>query len=134
MVVDSSALIAIVLREKERYIFEDLILHTPTSVMSVVSVVETMIVLLHQRRDPEAAKLDTTISELEIDVRGVDLKQGVLARKAYEQYGRGRSPAGLNFGDCFAYALAKARDDTLLFKGEDFAKTDIAPAWRPPNE
>jgi ribonuclease VapC len=131
MVVDTSALAAIILREKERYIFEDLMLRTPTVVMSIVSVVETMIVLMNQRREPEAARLDETLQEFRIDVRGVDGTQGVLARRAFEQYGRGRSPAALNFGDCFVYALAKAREDTLLFKGEDFAKTDIVPAWRP---
>jgi ribonuclease VapC len=131
MVVDTSAIVAMILREKERFIFDDLILRTPTVVMSVVSVVETMIVLMSQRRAPEAARLDETLAELRIDVRGVDVKQGLDARRAFEQYGRGRSPAALNFGDCFAYALAKARDDTLLFKGDDFSKTDIVPAWRP---
>jgi ribonuclease VapC len=131
MVVDTSAIVAMILRERERFVFDDLILRTPTVVMSVVSVVETMIVLVNQRREPEAAKLDETLSELRIDVRGVDGRQGLLARKAFEQYGRGRSPAALNFGDCFAYALAKARDDILLFKGDDFSKTDIVPAWRP---
>mgnify|MGYP001493859755 CR=1 FL=1 len=131
MVVDSSALAAIILREKERFTFEDLVLRTPTVVMSVVSVVETMIVLMNKRREPEAARLDDTVAELRIDVRGVDAKQGILARQAFEQYGRGRSPAALNFGDCFVYALAKAREDTLLFKGDDFLRTDIVPAWRP---
>ncbi len=131
MVVDTSALVAMILREKERFIFDDLILRTPTVVMSVVSVVETMIALMSQRREPEAARLDQTLTELRIDVRGVDGKQGMLARKAFEQYGRARSPAALNFGDCFVYALAKTRDDTLLFKGDDFFKTDIVPAWRP---
>jgi ribonuclease VapC len=131
MVVDTSALVAMILREKERYIFDDLILRTPTVVMSVVSVVETMIVLMNQRREPDAARLDDTLADLRIDVRGVDGTQGMLARKAFEQYGRGRAPAALNFGDCFAYALAKARDDALLFKGDDFSKTDIVAAWRP---
>jgi ribonuclease VapC len=131
MVVDTSALAAIILREKERFVFDDLILRTPTAVMSVVSVVETMIVLMNKRRELEAARLDETLAELRIDVRGVDGKQGMLARRAFEQYGRGRAPAALNFGDCFVYALAKARDDTLLFKGDDFLQTDIVPAWRP---
>ena len=131
MVVDSSALAAIILREEERFTFEDLVLRTPTVVMSVVSVVETMIVLMNKRREPEAVRLDDTVAELRIDVRGVDAKQGILARQAFEQYGRGRSPAALNFGDCFVYALAKAREDTLLFKGDDFLRTDIVPAWRP---
>ncbi len=89
MVVDTSALVAMILREKERFIFDDLILRTPTVVMSVVSVVETMIALMSQRREPEAARLDQTLTELRIDVRGVDGEQGMLARKAFEQFGRG---------------------------------------------
>jgi ribonuclease VapC len=131
MVVDTSALIAMILGEDERAVFDDLVLRSPTVVMSVVSVVETMIVLMNKRREPEAARLDETLETLRIDVRGTDLHQGVLARRAFVQYGRGRDSAALNFGDCFSYALAKARDDTLLFKGDDFSKTDIVPAWRP---
>ena len=131
MVVDTSALTAMILREDERAIFEDIVLRSPTVVMSVVSVMETMIVLVNKRREPEAAILDETVEALRIDVRGVDGKQGAFARQAFMQYGRGRDPAALNFGDCFAYALAKVRDDTLLFKGDDFFKTDIVPAWRP---
>jgi ribonuclease VapC len=131
MVIDTSALTAIILREKERTIFADLILRTPTVVMSVVSVLETMIVLMNKRREPDAAKLDEALAGLRIDVRGIDGTQGLLARKAFEQFGKGRSPAALNFGDCFVYALAKAREDTLLFKGDDFLKTDIKPAWQP---
>jgi ribonuclease VapC len=131
MVVDSSALVAMILGEEERAIFDDLILRSPTAVISVVSVVETMIVLMSKRREPEAAKLDEILQMLHIDVRSVDLNQGSAARQAFAQYGRGRASAALNFGDCFAYALAKTRDDTLLFKGRDFLRTDIKPAWRP---
>ncbi len=131
MVVDSSALIAMILREEERFIFDDLVLQTPTVVMSVVSVVETAIVLMNKRREPEAARLDETLDALRIEVREVDLEQGNLAWQAFARYGRGRSPASLNFGDCFAYALAKSRGAPLLFKGDDFLQTDIVPAWRP---
>jgi ribonuclease VapC len=77
------------------------------------------------------AKIDEMISNLRIDVRGIDLNQGELARRAFLTYGKGKGRAGLNFGDCFSYALAKAREDTLLFKGDDFIHTDIVPAWRP---
>ncbi len=131
MVVDSSALIAMILREEERFIFDDLVLQTPTVVMSVVSVVETAIVLMNKRREPEAARLDETLDALRIEVREVDLEQGNLAQQAFARYGLGRSPASLNFGDCFAYALAKSRGAPLLFKGDDFLQTDIVPAWRP---
>lgn len=131
MVVDTSAILAIVLNEDERAPFEDLILRTPTVVRSVVAVVEATIALYGKRRDPETERLDEVLATLRIDVRGVDLNQGTLARRAFGQYGRRRHAAALNFGDCFSYALAKARDDVLLFKGDDFSRTDIVPAWRP---
>lgn len=131
MVVDTSALVAYIADEDERRLFEDLILHAPVAVISTVSVVEATIVLYNKRIDYDLNRLHEAISFLRLDVRGVDLNQGRLAQKAYLQYGRGRSPPALNFGDCFAYALAKARKDVLLFKGDDFAQTDIVPAWRP---
>jgi ribonuclease VapC len=99
---------------------------TPTVVISVVSVVERY--RRQKRLGLEAERLDELPSELRIDVRGLGASLGRLAREAHARYGQ---PAGLNFGDCFTYALGKARDDTLLFKGDDFPKTDIVPAWRP---
>ena len=131
MVVDTSIITAMIVDEPERDLFEDLILRASTVVISVAAVVEISIVLRHKRRDSDAEKLDELLSKLRIDVRGVDLSLGKLAREAFAQYGKGRHPAALNFGDCFTYALAKARDDVLLFKGDDFARTDIVPAWRP---
>ena len=131
MVIDTSALVAIIIGEDERAIFEDLILRTPVAVMSVVSMVESSIVMLNKRPSYQFKELEETISWLRIDIRAVDLNQGALAREAFLHYGRGRGPAGLNFGDCFAYALARARDDALLFKGDDFQQTDIVAAWRP---
>jgi ribonuclease VapC len=131
MVVDTSALFAILVGEDERDQFEDLILRSPTAVISVVSVVETTIALARKQLNLEALDIDSVLNTLAIAIRPVDINQGLLARRAFLQYGRGRHPARLNFGDCFPYALAKARGDTLLFKGEDFAKTDLIPAWRP---
>jgi ribonuclease VapC len=131
MVVDTSAIVAIIIGEDERALFEDLILRTPVVVMSGASVVEACIALASKRHSYDVERLDESISTLRIDVRPIDGRQGRLARAAFLQYGRGRSPAGLNFGDCFSYALAKARGDTLLFKGDDFLRTDIVPAWRP---
>jgi ribonuclease VapC len=131
MVVDTSALFAILVGEDERDQFEDLILRSPTAVISVVSIVETVIALTRKQLNIEASEIDGLLSTLGIAVRPVDVNQGLLARQAFLQYGRGRHPARLNFGDCFPYALAKARGDTLLFKGEDFSKTDLIPAWQP---
>jgi ribonuclease VapC len=131
MVVDTSALFAILVGEDERDQFEDLILRSPTAVISVVSILETVIALTRKQLNIEASEIDGVLSTLGIAVRPVDVNQGLLARQAFLQYGRGRHSARLNFGDCFPYALAKARGDTLLFKGEDFAKTDLIPAWQP---
>ena len=131
MVVDSSALTAILIGEPERELFEDLILRTPLPVTSAIVVVEVSIVLRNKRRDHQAELLDELLSEFRIEVRPFDAHQAVLAREAFALYGKGRHPAQLNFGDCLVYGLAKRRDDELLYKGEDFAQTDIRPAWRP---
>ena len=131
MVVDTSALVAIMLNEHERDRFEDLILWSPTVVISVVSVVETTIAMANKGLDAEASRLDAILAALRVDVRPVGPDQGKLARQAFLQYGRGRHPARLNFGDCFSYALAKMRNDRLLFKGDDFSKTDLIPVWQP---
>jgi len=131
MVVDTSALFAILVGEDERDQFENLILRSPTAVISVVSIVESVIALTRKQLNIEASDIDGVLSTLGIAVRPVDVNQGLLARRAFLQYGRGRHPARLNFGDCFPYALAKARGDALLFKGEDFSKTDLIPAWQP---
>lgn len=131
MVVDTSALVAIILDEDEALLFEDMVLRAPVAVISVASVLEATMVLHGKRVGYDKAKIDTMIRNLGLDVRNVDLNQGELARQAFLRYGKGRNSAGLNFGDCFAYALAKAREDILLFKGGDFIHTDIVPAWRP---
>lgn len=131
MVVDSSALLAILLDEAERDPFNNAILRASTAALSVVSLVESTIALANRRGNAEISRLDELLTELRIDVVPVDLEQGTVARNAFLRFGRGRHPAGLNFGDCFAYALAKRLDEPLLFKGNDFHKTDIVPAWNP---
>lgn len=130
MVVDSSALVAIILHEAEGELFADLILRQPLAVMSVASVLETSISLLAKRRDVDSERLNDILATLAIEERSVDAQQGAVARQAFSRFGRGRHPAALNFGDCFAYALARVRDEPLLFKGNDFVKTDIVPAWK----
>jgi ribonuclease VapC len=131
MIVDTSALMAIILGEDERPVFEELILAVPAVAMSVVSTVETTIALRARRRDADAARLADLLATLRIEVCGVDLQQGMLASEAFTRFGRGRNAARLNFGDCFVYALAKSRADPLLFKGDNFRKTDLMAAWRP---
>ena len=128
MVIDTSALLAILQDEPERRAMVEAIEGADRRVLSVVSLVEASIVL-EARRGPAAARLlDTLVERASIEVLPVDREQGTLARQAYARYGRGRHPAGLNFGDCFAYALAAALGESLLYKGEDFTQTDVAPA------
>jgi ribonuclease VapC len=131
MVVDSSALVAIFRTEHEAPVFLDLIDEATEAVVSMVTIVETMSVLCGRRVGATRNQVDALILRLGLAAEEVDSSQRELAIDALLGFGKGRDPAGLNFGDCFTYALAKARGDTLLFKGDDFAKTDIMPAWRP---
>jgi ribonuclease VapC len=131
MVIDSSALLAILQDEPERRAMVEAIESADRRCLSVVNLVEASIVL-ETRRGPDAARLlDTLVERAGIEVVGVDLEQGALARRAFARYGKGRHSAGLNFGDCFAYALAQVLGDSLLFKGNSFNKTDVAPAFQP---
>ena len=131
MVVDTSVLTAILIGEPERELFEDLILAEPTVVTSAIVPVEVSIVLRNKRLHHEEALLDEMLAELDIRIRPFDAEQAVVARRAHDRFGKGRHPARLNFGDCLVYALAASRQDRLLFKGGDFALTDITPAWAP---
>jgi ribonuclease VapC len=131
MVVDSSALLAILQDEPERRAMIETIEGADRRCLSVVNLVEASIVI-ETRRGPTAARLlDTLVERAGIEVVAVDLEQGELARRAFARYGKGRHAAGLNFGDCFAYALARAFGDSLLFKGNDFSQTDVVPALPP---
>lgn len=131
MVIDSSALLAILQDEPERRALLEAIEGADRRCLSVVNLVEASIVL-EARRGPTAARfLDTLVERAGIDVVGVDREQGELARRAFARFGKGRHSAGLNFGDCFAYALAQAFGDSLLFKGGDFSQTDVKPALQP---
>lgn len=131
MVIDSSVLLAILQDEPERRALVEVIESADRRCLSVVNLVEASIVL-ETRRGPAAGRLlDTLVERAGIEVVGVDLEQGALARRAFARYGKGRHAAGLNFGDCFAYALAQALGEALLFKGNDFSQTDVAPALLP---
>lgn len=125
MVIDTSALVAILLDEPERAELVAAIGAAGGTCLSVATFVETSIVL-HARSGAQAVRhLDRFIDRAGIMVEPVSMAQGRLAREAFERFGKGRHPAGLNFGDCFSYALAVERDEPLLFKGGDFAKTDV---------
>lgn len=125
MVIDSSAVMAILCGEPERRTFNELIEADPLRLMSAASYVETGI-LVDARFGPEGGRdLRLFLLEAAVRIEPVTVEQAELAREAFRRFGRGRHPAGLNFGDCFSYALAAATDEPLLFKGEDFAKTDL---------
>ena len=131
MVIDTSAIVAILLDEPEANIFAQILAANPPLAISVVTFHEASIVMAGKAKKAGVRLFDDFLRDMAIEVSGVTIEDGVAAREAYFQYGRGYHPAGLNFADCFTYALAKTRSESLLFKGDDFSKTDIAPAWRP---
>lgn len=129
MVIDSSALIALLLGEPESAEFTRASAVSATRRVSVASYLETAIVMLN-RAGPDAKRaVDRLVDELALQVVPFTRDQANLAIAAYERYGRGRGhPAALNFGDCFTYALAKQTGEPVLFKGRDFSRTDLEAA------
>ena len=125
MVLDTSALLAVLQDEPGREALIATIDAAPRRLMSVASYVEAAMVL-EARFGPDAVRdLDLFVAKAAIELVAVDAEQGMVARDAYRRFGKGRHPAGLNFGDCFSYALAWTRDEPLLFTGTDFAACDI---------
>ena len=130
MVIDTSAFVAILQDEPERRSFNQAIEAAERRAMSVASFVEASMII-ESRYGPDGVRdLDLFIAKAGIELFPVDVDQAHLARIAFREFGKRRHPAGLNYGDCFAYALAKTLDEPLLFKGTDFALTDIV-AWSP---
>lgn len=127
MVIDSSALIAIILLELEAERFNNAITKATLRFLSAVNYVEASMVA-SSRLEGGRDKFDKYISEANIKIVPVTVREAKLARQAFLEYGKGRHPARLNLGDCFAYALARETGEPLLFKGDDFAQTDIAAA------
>lgn len=125
MILDSSALLAILFDEPEGAEFLRLLVEAPVRAISAANMVEAWMVTDRHPNPAKAAALDELVALLEIELRPVDAAQARLARQAYQAFGKGRHPAALNFGDCFAYALTKMSHDRLLFKGNDFSLTDI---------
>ncbi len=126
MVIDTSALLAILLDEPERRSFNEAIEAAESRVMSVANYVEVSIVVEARHGAEGLRELDRFVDRAGIELVGVDVGQGKIARDAFSRFGKGRHPAALNFGDCFAYALARILAQPLLFKGDDFLKTDLA--------
>jgi ribonuclease VapC len=128
MVIDASALIACLLDEPERIRFVNAIDADPVKLISVVGLVEASFVVLSRKGETGFSDLELFVSRARIDRVPVDVSQADLAVQAFRRFGKGRHPARLNIGDCFAYALARATGEPLLFKGADFSRTDITPA------
>ncbi len=129
MVIDTSAVIAILRLESEADAFLRLIANTDACAISAVSALETAMVLAGVKGGSAVWQpLDELLAKSEIDVVPFDNLQAGAAREAFTRFGKGRHPAALNFGDCASYALAISRKAPLLFKGSDFAKTDVIAA------
>jgi ribonuclease VapC len=125
MTLDTSAVVAIFQNEAERAEFVALIEEAPRCLISAVSVLEAAMVLEGRRTGDAGADLDQFLRKASIKTVPFDEEQLAVARLAFRRFGKGRHKAGLNFGDCAAYALAQCSGEPLLFKGADFAATDV---------
>ena len=125
MILDTSALAAIFFGEPEAALYAQLIYEADRCLISAATFLELSIVIEGQIGADASRQCDTFFRRAEIIVEPVTVDQAYLARQAFLDFGKGRHSAGLNFGDCFSYALAKITGEPLLFKGEDFKKTDI---------
>jgi ribonuclease VapC len=125
MVIDSSAMAAIFFHEPERDAFRAAIIAANTRLMSAATVLEAGMVIESRKGGAAGREFDLFVVRVQIKIVSVDADLSELARSAWRRYGKGRHPVGLNFGDCFSYALAKATGEPLLAKGGDFGGTDI---------
>src|SRR3954447_21205847 len=128
MVIDTSAVVALILGEHDGEIYRDKLQRSADTRMSAANVFEAAMVV-EARQGPEAGRdLQLLLESAEVKVEPVRPEHVQTAVAAWRRFGKGRHPAGLNFGDCFAYALARALGEPLLFKGEDFGQTDVVAA------
>ena len=125
MVLDTSALIAILFGEPEAETFARTLADDPKKLISTFNALETGIVVEAKKGEAGGRELDLLLHRAGIEIVAMNADQVELARSAWRNYGKGNHPAGLNIGDCCAYALAKYSGEPLLFKGDDFKKTDI---------
>ncbi|HYO02502.1 MAG TPA: type II toxin-antitoxin system VapC family toxin [Mycobacterium sp.] len=128
MVIDTSALVAMLTDEPDAELIETRVADDPVRTMSTASYLETAIVIESRFGESGGRELDLWLHRASVGLVAVSAEQAEVARAAYRQYGKGRHRAGLNYGDCFSYALAKVSGEPLLFKGDDFGHTDIAVA------
>ena len=128
MVIDASAIVAIAFNEPETKSFRERIADDPVRLISAATVLETAMVIETRLGEAGGAEFDLWLHKANVEVVAVTADHADQARRAWRRYGKGRHPAGLNFGDCFSYALASLTGEPLLFKGNDFAQTDIRAA------
>lgn len=128
MVIDTSALVAVLFDEPEREDFVRRIAAAPRRLVSAGTLVETSIIVEARRGEIAGRELDLLLHRAGARTVAVDEAQVQMARAAWRRYGKGRHPAALNYGDLFAYALARTTGDELLFKGDDFSQTDLVTA------
>ena len=131
MILDTSAVLAILRHESGYEELADAVGRAEVCRLSAATFVEASIVATGQLGDAGGHLLDEFIRQVGIRIEPVNEEQAFVARRVWAEYGKGRHPARLNFGDCFSYALAKSFDEPLLFKGGDFSQTDIEPAVHP---
>jgi ribonuclease VapC len=127
MVLDTSALLAILQGEPERRAFIEAIQDAESCLLSTASLVETSIVIEARYGAEGTRDLDLFVKRAGIELVPVDADQAEIARRGFSRFGKGRHRAAMNFGDCFAYALATSLGASLLFKGDDFRYTDVRP-------
>ncbi|APG86348.1 ribonuclease VapC30 (plasmid) [Sinorhizobium americanum CCGM7] len=128
MVIDTSAIVAIAFNEPEAETYEQKVVDAPQRFLSAATLLELTIVIEARLGEAGTAELDLWLHKAGVEIVAVDAEQIAVARRAWRSYGKGRHPAGLNYGDCFSYALAKTRSEPLLYKGNDFSLTDIEAA------
>lgn len=126
MVIDTSALVAILLGEPEAKTIAMAIANDNKRLIGAFSLLETSIVIESKKGEDGALELDLLLRKIQAEIISMNSAQTEGARKAWRDFGKGRHPAALNIGDCCAYALAKITGEPLLFKGDDFSKTDIS--------
>jgi len=127
VILDTSAVLAVLFREEDAAHYARLIVTASRCRLSVANLLEASIVV-GRRGDSTDVELDLFVKESGIELAAVTVEQVAVARQAWRRFGKGRHPAALNFGDCFAYALAMSTDEPLLFEGDDFARTDVSQA------
>jgi ribonuclease VapC len=125
VVIDSSAILAVLLNEANATYIAQAIESSSQRLLSAANLLEASIVIESRKGDAGGRELDLLLYRTAIEIVAVDQDQAEIARIAWRRFGKGRHPAGLNYGDCFAYALARARQLPLLFQGDDFSRTDI---------